>query len=150
MKKVYKTFGKSHSPRLKQIDYTRIQYPVHIIIGVHNRTPIFTNKELAKIIIAEIEKLDESICAWCLMPDHLHILFNPVGEEKDLLNFVKLLKGRTSRKINEFYGRGNIWQESFYDHILRKEESIANVALYILNNPVRKGIVDDWQKYPCS
>jgi len=148
--KTYKTFGKSHSPRLEEIDYTHIQYPVHIIIGTNKRTPIFSKSECAEILIAEIERLEEPICAWCLMPDHLHVLINPEGEEKNLLSFVKMLKGRTARRINELYGKRNIWQESFYDHILRKDEGIKAVSLYILNNPVRKGVTDEWQKYPYS
>ncbi|MEW6557423.1 MAG: hypothetical protein AB1349_08725 [Elusimicrobiota bacterium] len=47
-------------------------------------------------------------------------------------------------------GRYKIWQESFYDHFLRKEETLEMVSLYILNNPVRKGIVDRWDRYPYS
>lgn len=148
--KIYKTFGKSHSPRLKEIDYKRLIYPVHVIIGTNRHRPFFLKKEFSKIIIDEIRKFDELIVSWCLMPDHLHLLINPDGEEIDLLNIIKLLKGRTSRRFNRLYGVRKIWQESFYDHILRKEVKIEEVALYILNNPVRKGAVNDWQEYPYS
>jgi len=44
----------------------------------------------------------------------------------------------------------NSWQKSFYEHILRKEELLDKVALYIWNNPVRKNIVEDFRKYPYS
>jgi len=37
-----------------------------------------------------------------------------------------------------------------YDHVLRKEESIEGVARYILDNPVRKGLVSDYKEYPFS
>ena len=42
------------------------------------------------------------------------------------------------------------WQKDFYDHVIKKEESIAKQVRYILNNPVRKGLVDLWDKYPYS
>jgi len=43
-----------------------------------------------------------------------------------------------------------LWQPNYYDHILRKEETIKDVALYIFNNPVRKNLVSDFRKYPFS
>jgi hypothetical protein len=35
------------------------------------------------------------------------------------------------------------WQISYYDHVLRKEEALLDVAQYIWDNPVKEGIVDD-------
>ncbi len=117
---------------------------------MYKKTSIFLNDKLASIIIDEIKKGEGSMWAWCLMPAHLHFLFDPSGDEKDLIKLIKLIKGRSAQKINKIYGKRNTWQESFYDHILRKEEDIKHISFYILNNPVRKGIVDDWQKYPYS
>lgn len=40
------------------------------------------------------------------------------------------------------------WQKDFYDHILRKDEDVKKHVMYILNNPVRRGIVENWKDYP--
>lgn len=40
------------------------------------------------------------------------------------------------------------WQKDFYDHIIRNHEDIAVQVKYILDNPVRKGLVSSWQEYP--
>ena len=40
------------------------------------------------------------------------------------------------------------WQKDFYDHILKKHEDIAVQVRYILDNPIRKGLVSSWQGYP--
>lgn len=40
-----------------------------------------------------------------------------------------------------------LWQINFYDHVLRKEEDTISVAYYILGNPVRKGLVEDYRQY---
>ncbi|MFZ2089614.1 MAG: hypothetical protein WAU47_13665, partial [Desulfobaccales bacterium] len=40
------------------------------------------------------------------------------------------------------------WQKDFFDHILRKDESLPVVIRYVLENPVRKGLVSDWRDYP--
>ena len=40
-----------------------------------------------------------------------------------------------------------IWQEEFFDHVLRGTESYAEKWTYVRENPVRKGLVanaDDW------
>ena len=55
------------------------------------------------------------------------------------------------KQKTEFHFKKNyqerLWHLSYHDHVLRKEESVNDVALYILNNPVRKGMVDDFKKY---
>jgi hypothetical protein len=45
---------------------------------------------------------------------------------------------------------GKVWQVSFWDRFLREEESLAELVLYVLNNPVRQGLVKDWRTYPFS
>ena len=40
-----------------------------------------------------------------------------------------------------------LWQENYYEHILRKDEDTISVVKYILNNPVRKGLVEDYREY---
>jgi len=41
-----------------------------------------------------------------------------------------------------------LWQRSYYEHVLRRDEDAKEVARYILNNPVRAGFVQDFQNYP--
>jgi putative transposase len=80
------------------------------------------------------------------MPDHLHLLL--VGEEySPLTRFMKLFKQKSSFIFKKSHG-DPLWQKSYYDHVLRKEEALEEVALYIYNNPVRKGLVTDYKDYP--
>jgi putative transposase len=41
-----------------------------------------------------------------------------------------------------------LWQINYYEHILRKEEVTESIARYILENPIRKGLVEDFKRYP--
>jgi hypothetical protein len=43
-----------------------------------------------------------------------------------------------------------MWQKNYNDHVVRTDESLYNIAEYILNNPVRKNLVTEWQQYPFS
>jgi len=81
------------------------------------------------------------------MPDHLHLLLSPPGNDLSISQFIGGFKSKSTRIAWGYGIRGKLWQGRFYDHILRKKEKMKVVGEYILNNPVRKGIVDDWRKY---
>jgi putative transposase len=52
------------------------------------------------------------------------------------------IKGSSARKINVLLGRsGPVWQEEFFDHVLRSNESLAEKVEYVCQNPVRAGLV---------
>ena len=46
--------------------------------------------------------------------------------------------------------KAKLWQPSFYDHVLRKEEDLLDTVKYIFNNPVRKKIVAHYLDYHLS
>lgn len=46
--------------------------------------------------------------------------------------------------------RGRAWQVGFYDHFLRADEQVERVVLYVLENPVRAGLVESWGDYQFS
>jgi REP element-mobilizing transposase RayT len=60
------------------------------------------------------------------------------------------MKQISSREINRLRNkRGqNVWQHGFHDHVLREEEDIANIARYIVANPLRAGLVNKVGDYP--
>jgi putative transposase len=76
-----------------------------------------------------------------LMPDHLHALI-AIDGEASLSSLVSNFKRATSR-----FARIQ-WQRNYFDHRLRHDESLEEKAAYILNNPVRAGLVHnagDWR-----
>jgi putative transposase len=76
-----------------------------------------------------------------IMPDHVHALLSFPSSEKTMLTVVSKWKEWTAKDI------GIEWQKNFFEHRLRSEESRAEKADYILNNPVRKGLVakaEEW------
>jgi REP element-mobilizing transposase RayT len=93
------------------------------------------------------------------MPDHLHMLIR-LNEnytkkegtfgERTLQNWVSAFKRYTGKILRETFKVESFWQSNFYDHVIRKDESLLEISLYILNNPVRKGMVSNWEEYPYS
>ena len=45
---------------------------------------------------------------------------------------------------------GRMWQAGFYDHFLRADEQVERVVLYVLDNPVRAGLVQSRDDYRFS
>lgn len=106
----------------------------------------------ARDTIAEMRALHDggavSSLAWVVMPDHLHWLFQLVGD-RSLSMVMKQFKGRSARRINARLGReGPLWQRAFYDHALRSDEDLRGVARYIIANPLRAGLVERLGAYP--
>ncbi len=88
-----------------------------------------------------------TIYAYCLLPDHMHILLGIQDENYNILDFVVQFKSDVSFKLKGRYTRKQLWQDRFYDHVLRKDEYIDKHAQYILENPVRKGLVREVLEY---
>jgi REP element-mobilizing transposase RayT len=80
------------------------------------------------------------------MPDHLHLLVVGEDDQSNLKKFISLFKQKSGYRFKRNYHE-DLWHISYYDHALRKEEDIEKVASYILQNPVRKGLVSDLREY---
>jgi len=98
----------------------------------------------------EQERQHCAVYTYCLMPDHLHYLVGPVQEGVSVLVFSDQFKGKTTNRSWQHGWRGKLWQPRSYDHIVRVEEDLRQIAEYILNNPVRKGLVDHAEDWPWS
>jgi len=82
------------------------------------------------------------------MPDHLHLLV--IAKQTNIIDLLDRWKSFTTNLLHGIGLRGPVWQRSFHDHALRREEAMRQVAEYIINNPVRRGLVAEWQDYPYS
>jgi REP element-mobilizing transposase RayT len=50
--------------------------------------------------------------------------------------------------VRELHFAGNIWQEEFFDHVLRSNESYSQKWDYVRENPVRAGLVEKAEDWP--
>jgi REP element-mobilizing transposase RayT len=73
-----------------------------------------------------------------------------VQGDKSIVDFVRKFKSISVIKSRQYGFEGRIYQNRFYDHFIRKEDGLNNTIMYVLNNPVRKGLVDNWEDFPYS
>jgi REP element-mobilizing transposase RayT len=89
-----------------------------------------------------------------VMPNHVHLILTPLTDQQrrlivPLIEIMRAIKGASARAINQRLRlHGAVWQEESFDHVLRSSENLNAKIDYILQNPVRAGLVRDWQMYP--
>ena len=142
--------AKRKNPRLKDFDYST-PYIYFITTCTINKAAIFTddllNHKITDCISSQRQQFGFKIFCYCLMPNHLHLLLTPFDSGTAVSQFIGAFKSASTRLCWKHGLTGKVWQNRYYDHILRKNEDIKTVAEYVLHNPVRKGLVEDWRDY---
>ena len=113
--------------------------------------------EVAKIVSNAFHFFDGqsyTLIAYTVMPNHFHLVIDTTDEirfTKPLYRIMQSIKGFTAKEANKLLNRsGTFWQEESYDHVVRNGQELKNIIEYVLNNPVKAGLVDNWQDYAHS
>lgn len=125
-------------------------FSVSFTLCLKNKIDLFIEPEIVNtftnLLSLIIENKDCIIPLYCFMPDHLHLIIKGNNKESDLINALISYKQKTGYWMKQNLKTG-CWQKDFYDHIIKKDQELATHVRYILNNPVRKGLVVDWKEY---
>ena len=82
------------------------------------------------------------LASFVVMPNHVHVLFRPLGLHR-IQKIVKTWKGFTAWEINRRTGNsGPLWQEDYWDRLIRHPLHFCRCAEYIRENPTRAGLRD--------
>jgi REP element-mobilizing transposase RayT len=86
--------------------------------------------------------------AYCLMPDHMHLVWMGLRRESNQLNAMKFLR----TNLEPALGANGRWQHQPHDHVLREHErqrnAFASACFYTLANPVRAKLVERERDWP--
>jgi putative transposase len=120
-------------------------------------TAIVANK------IREADGKAYELLAYCIMPNHVHLVVNTANQldilqlEEDitadnyqqLYRTLGLIKGGSAFEANKLLNRkGVFWQPESYDHYVRDAAELSRIIDYVLQNPVKAGLVVNWQDWP--
>jgi len=122
----------------------------HVTITTHNRAPLLRESATASLIMAtlafEVGRNSVDVLVYCIMPDHVHIV--AATSEENLLDVIRRFKSWTTNQWQRGSGGSRMWQPSHYDHGIRLTEKMDDVIAYLINNPVRAGLVEQWSDWP--
>ncbi len=146
----FRTYRRSRAVRLTDFDYAADEV-MHLIIcsadSVRLTEPTL-GKSITENIVHYCRELAYELYGYCLMPDHLHVLLSPGGSGVAIAQWLKRFKSYTTNEYHKRGGNARLWQRSAYDHVCRAHESAETVLAYIVENPLRAGLVDDWKEWP--
>ncbi len=145
-----RTYGYGRAVRLPDFDYAG-DAVIHMTICADRGRP-FEHAALARMTCGSAEKSCElrsyKLFGYTLMPDHLHVLLSPADSGQPIADWLQSFKGYTTSQFMKRGGKPPLWQPSGNDHVCRTAETAERVLGYIVNNPVRAGLVECWQDWP--
>jgi len=117
-----------------------------------------SDPRVAELVAESLHHRDGRIyrlAAFCVMPNHLHLVITPSPKEDGVLHslpaIMHSLKRYTARQANLLLGReGAFWQQESYDYVIRDEAEARRIIEYVLNNPVKAGLVQRREDWPWS
>src|ERR1700677_1199610 len=141
---------------LRRLDSVWIDSPIYFLtICVVGRRRVLANDQAFTILSAEFKSAPErygwKVGQFVVMPDHLHFFCagNQQPDSASLSRFIGGLKQWTAKGILRAAGlSGPLWQKQFFDNLLRSDESYESKWRYVLENPVRAGLVDAAEDWP--
>ncbi len=118
--------------------------------GNRRQTTFFSDADYAlyKTLLGEWSaKAGTRVWAWCLMPNHVHLVLEPTHEDG-----LRAALGETHRRYTNHVNqreswRGHLWQERFASFPM-DEAHLLSALRYVEQNPVRAGLVkrpEDWR-----
>lgn len=126
----------------------------HVINRGNDRREIFHKPQDYEAFINIVKKAKTKfpvkILAYCLMPNHFHMVLMPqLGH--DLSKWMQWLMTSHVRRYHRHYGTsGHAWQGRFKSFVIQKDDHLLMVLRYVEGNPVRAGLVKSAKDWPWS
>jgi REP element-mobilizing transposase RayT len=97
-------------------------------------------RQLLATVLNHFDGKRYELLAYVVMHNHLHVIVEPKNEGQ-LQAILHSWKSYSANKLQRKYGRrAKIWQDEYFDRIIRDEAEFFEKAQYILNNP--------WKTWP--
>jgi REP element-mobilizing transposase RayT len=117
----------------------------------HQRRPFLARDEVHAAFVLFAERAEREfnigVGRYVIMPDPVH-LFVRGGEDFRLGRWVGLLKQALAKASNLARAKTQLWQEGFFDHVLRSDESYSQKWNYVRENPMRAGFIKSAEEWP--
>jgi putative transposase len=95
---------------------------------------------LLDVLRSDREKRRYCLHAWVVMPDHVHLLLTP-AVDVPLEKAVQFIKGGFSFRLKSVR---EVWQQGYTEHRIQDADDFERHVEYIVQNPVRAGLGDDY------
>ncbi len=140
----------AHPEHLRHFDY-RGFHRYSLRFCTMHRQELFVTHAVVDLVLEQFLRsaAEEgfALITYCFMPDHVHLLVAGTSETTDCKRFIALTKRYSGFYYKKQHQRG-LWQRYGFERVLRDDEGTLVVARYIVENPVRAGLVTNPRDYP--
>lgn len=141
---------KGRPPRLDEIFQSYDQPLFFVTICTIHRQKIAdletVHRAFQGYLIRAFNDFGIAVGRYVIMPDHMHF-FVRGSDDFELAAWINGLKRSISLAVGSTKKRP-LWQPGFFDHLLRNDESYSQKWEYVQENPVRAGLVQQWNHWP--
>jgi REP-associated tyrosine transposase len=143
--------AENHSARLRRLERVFLRAPRYFVTAcTHERRQILANPSVHESFLRFAQQGPEHgawVGAYVLMPDHFHAFVAIDDETLGLSAWTKSLKNSISKTLRQDGIAPPHWQKTFFDHLLRSVDSYTEKWHYVRENPVRAGLVRQWEDW---
>ena len=139
-------------PRINRVDVGGEIY--HVLNRANARVQIFDNnqdyQQFEEILEQAVEKFGVRLLAYCIMPNHWHLVLYPKNDG-DMQQFMSWLTNTHTRRwhvVKETVGQGHLYQGRYKSFIIEKDQHLLTVLRYVERNAKRAKLVkraEQWQ-----
>lgn len=118
----------------------------HVINRGNARCTVFHNSSdydsFTRLMAKACVRVPMRILAYCLMPNHFHLVLWPYGDG-DMSRWMQWLLTSHVRRYHRLRGTsGRVWQGRFKAFPIQQDRHLLTVMRYIERNPVRANLVE--------
>jgi len=129
--------------------------PHHVVHRGHRQRPVFECADDYHAYLNDLHtyrvSLGVALHAWCLMPNHVHLLLTPQDDPRTVSVLMQRIAQRATRRWN--WRRdvaGSLWEARFKSRVIDTEQYLLACCRYIELNPVRAGLTGSATDYRWS
>lgn len=152
LNKIYNSEIKTDLNKLELLRLENILNKYEELLNTSSYLPQYLSDEkIAKICQRTIHYYDENqykLICYCIMPNHIHLIFKLIPSNKGIAKIMQSLKRISAHESNKVLEReGIFWQGESFDRLIRDHKELYFTINYVLENPVKAGLVDTWEKW---
>jgi putative transposase len=129
----------------------------HVLNRANGRRRIFESSAdyaaFERILVETIRRVPMRILAWCLMPNHWHLVLWP-RQDDELSEYMRLVTVTHAQRWHAnrgSAGTGHLYQGRFKSFIVQEDAHFLTVCRYVEANALRAGLVAKAEEWPwCS
>ena len=122
------------------------------LLNTNNYLPRYlSNESIAEICQRTIHYYDDNqykLICYCIMPNHIHLIFTLLPNNKGISKIMQSIKRTSANESNKVLNKeGTFWQAESFDRLIRDDKELYFTINYVLENPVKAGLIDDLGKW---